>query len=272
MELKDLFVSHKQVEPVSFSFQKPQLPTLMYLNLERAQKVASSEQEDSHIPSPSTQIRNWKVNSTKPLNNATSATNINNEENTEKTYLDNYSIEQNPSNAENNSQFELPSNPVIKETALLKKYRSSQDYVSFKKELDTFINNNPQYKDIKDSLDYLAALESRYQMGVENYQGSKALGWFQFMDNTRHDYNNQSREEFAKDPQAQLKAAAQHYTSLQKQIKGWGGDPDDFVTMYGAWWRPDSARIFIQDPTHNHSTIYNEDFQKIRRRAQDLLA
>ena len=141
-----------------------------------------------------------------------------------------------------------------------------------KKELDTFIANNPQYSNIKNNLDYLAALESRYNMSVENYAGSKALGWFQFMDDTRKPYNNQSRQQFANDAQAQLLTAAKYYTDLQKQVKGWGGDPDDFVTMYGAWWRPDSAKKYIQNPSHNHSTIYNEDFQTIRQRAKDLIS
>jgi hypothetical protein len=44
--------------------------------------------------------------------------------------------------------------------------------------LDKFIEENPEYKDIKDSLYRLASLESSYKMDVTNSAGSGALGWF----------------------------------------------------------------------------------------------
>lgn len=148
---------------------------------------------------------------------------------------------------------------------------SQQNYEFFMQELEKFIAKNPKYKDIKDSLANLAALESNYKLSVENTQGSGALGWFQFMDNTRAAYNTQTREQFARDPQAQLLAAAQHYTKLQQEIRKRGGDPNDFVTMYGAWWRPSSAYQYLQDPNYDFTTKYNENFQKIRQRAQNLV-
>lgn len=46
MNLKDLFVSHKQVEPVSFIKDTPELPKNIYFNLDRAQKVTNSEDID----------------------------------------------------------------------------------------------------------------------------------------------------------------------------------------------------------------------------------
>ena len=146
-----------------------------------------------------------------------------------------------------------------------------QDYEFFIQELEKFITENPKYKDIKDSLANLAALESNYKLSIENTQGSGALGWFQFMDNTRAAYNTQTREQFARDPQAQLLAAAQHYTKLQQEIRKRGGDPNDFVTMYGAWWRPASAYQYLLDPNYDITTRYNENFQKIRQRAQNIV-
>ena len=148
---------------------------------------------------------------------------------------------------------------------------SSEDYEFFMQELEKFVEKNPKYKDIKDSLANLAALESNYKLSIENTQGSGALGWFQFMDNTRTAYNTQTREQFAHDPQAQLLVAAQHYTKLQQEIRKRGGDPDDFVTMYGAWWRPSSAYQYLQNPNYDFTTKYNENFQKIRQRAQNLV-
>lgn len=161
----------------------------------------------------------------------------------------------------NNHEIEIP----------LKQSSSSTDYEFFMQELEKFVENNPKYKDIKNYLANLAALESNYKLNIENKQGSGALGWFQFMDSTRAAYNTQTREQFAHDPQAQLLAAAQHYTKLQKEIRKRGGDPDDFVTMYGAWWRPSSAYQYLQDPNYNITTKYNENFQKIRQRARNLV-
>lgn len=46
MNLKDLFVSHKQVEPVSFIKDTPELPKNIYFNLDRAQKVVNPEDTD----------------------------------------------------------------------------------------------------------------------------------------------------------------------------------------------------------------------------------
>lgn len=55
MELSDLFVSYKQVDPVSFHFNKPTLPQPIYLNAERAKQVTSEE------PSEAEDMSTWSV-------------------------------------------------------------------------------------------------------------------------------------------------------------------------------------------------------------------
>lgn len=47
MELKDLFVNHKQVDPVVFNKPHIELPKPIYLNRDRAQQVTSSESTDT---------------------------------------------------------------------------------------------------------------------------------------------------------------------------------------------------------------------------------
>ncbi len=155
----------------------------------------------------------------------------------------------------------------------LKKIRESnpQRYATFRQELDKFIEQNPKYANIKESLDYLAALESGYKMDANNTQGSGALGWFQFLDSTRKQYNQQTRTQFAQDPQAQLLSAAKYYTNLQNNIRARGGDPKDFVTMYGAWWNPSSAYAYLKDSNYDYKTQYNESFSRVRKKAQDLV-
>ena len=46
MNLSDLFVSHKQVDPVKFDRDEPTLPQPIYLNLDRAKKVTSENPTD----------------------------------------------------------------------------------------------------------------------------------------------------------------------------------------------------------------------------------
>ena len=188
-----------------------------------------------------------------------------------KTYPE-YREELSESPEDNNAVVKVDNDGEISIT--LKKIRKDnpQDYATFRQELDKFIEQNPKYTNIKEQLDYLAALESEYKMGVPNAQGSGALGWFQFMDSTRKPYNQQTRAQFAQDPQAQLLAAAKYYTYLQNNIRARGGDPKDFVTMYGAWWRPSSAYTYLKDNTHDYKTQYNESFIGVRKRAQDLLS
>ena len=235
MQLSELFVSHKQVDPVSFEGDEPDISLPLYYNRTRAQKVATPE-VPVETEDATEDLTTWKV----PEVDTTPGWSV--------------------------RIAETPANPSAK----LGDYRKSAGYTQFKSELDKFIEQNPTYASIKDDLDYLAALESSYNLGITNDKGSGALGWFQFLDNTRNIYNKQSRAEFAKDPQAQLMAAARHYTSLQNSVRNKGGDPNDFVTMYGAWWRPQSAYAYIKDNTHDYKTKYGESFSNIRKRAQEL--
>mgnify|MGYP003294338683 CR=1 FL=1 len=56
MELSDLFVSYKQVDPVLFHFDEPTLPQPIYLNAERAKQVTSEE------PAEAEDMSTWSVN------------------------------------------------------------------------------------------------------------------------------------------------------------------------------------------------------------------
>jgi flagellum-specific peptidoglycan hydrolase FlgJ len=62
MQLSDLFVSHKQVEPVSFTTKTPSLPQPIYLNRERAQTVTSeTKPEEDTSTWKAEEPLNWKV-------------------------------------------------------------------------------------------------------------------------------------------------------------------------------------------------------------------
>ena len=62
MQLSDLFVSHKQVEPVSFTTKTPSLPQPVYLNRERAQAITSeTKPEEDTSTWKAEEPLNWKV-------------------------------------------------------------------------------------------------------------------------------------------------------------------------------------------------------------------
>lgn len=60
MELRDLFVSFKQVDPVQFDKPKPELPKPIYLNFDRAQKVTSGNVETDNVTTEEGDM-NWVV-------------------------------------------------------------------------------------------------------------------------------------------------------------------------------------------------------------------
>lgn len=61
MELNDLFVSHKQVEPVRFDFEKPKLPQSIYLNLDRAKQVANPDDPVKENEPETEDMSTWSV-------------------------------------------------------------------------------------------------------------------------------------------------------------------------------------------------------------------
>ena len=62
MELGDLFVSYKQVDPVSKSFVKPDLPDPIYINLDRAREVTSGSPESTSADEAASEdMTTWKV-------------------------------------------------------------------------------------------------------------------------------------------------------------------------------------------------------------------
>lgn len=63
MQLSDLFVSHKQVDPVTFNRDEPTLPQPIYLNLDRARKATTDESETTEETTPEEKedMHTWKV-------------------------------------------------------------------------------------------------------------------------------------------------------------------------------------------------------------------
>lgn len=72
MRLDELFVSHKQVDPISFEKDKPELPKNIYFNLDRAQKAVSGDTSDTSswkVGGNESSTYDWKVGYGKSTSN-----------------------------------------------------------------------------------------------------------------------------------------------------------------------------------------------------------
>lgn len=72
MRLDELFVSHKQVDPISFEKYKPELPKNIYFNLDRAQKAVSEDTSNTSswkVGGNESSTYDWKVGYGKSTSN-----------------------------------------------------------------------------------------------------------------------------------------------------------------------------------------------------------
>lgn len=261
MNLSELFVSHKQVENVDFDDSVDPITSPMLTDLARVrtllkptpESLPEVEYDTSSIPG----VYSWVVASEQDGYGGNSPTNLG------------WKVK---FGTKTESMPTGSTQQTTKKYESLAKKRQSPYYKTFRQELDKFIESRPEYGDIKEHLDYLASLESTYKQNASNAAGSGALGWFQFTDGTRKQYSNKSRVDFASDAQEQLLAAAKYYRNLQNSLKLWGGDPNDFASMYGMWWRPQSQKDFMKDPNYDYVTQWGESFRDVRQKAIDLLA
>lgn len=78
MKLNELFVSHKQVDPISFEKDTPELPKNIYFNLDRAQRVTSDKPKDTSTWKVGNDngSYDWKVGYNKPNNTISSQAEI----------------------------------------------------------------------------------------------------------------------------------------------------------------------------------------------------
>lgn len=167
-------------------------------------------------------------------------------------------------------------NPIVIEEpvkARIGRISNSSDYYKFIAQLDNWAIKNNIDDETKRKLEFLAGLESSYRQGVENSQGSGALGYFQFLDSTRHQYNTMSRKEFANNAEAQFDAALKHIKSLEREFAPYKDLQEkakltDLQVLYGAWWHPGDMKKYLKDNTYNRITKYNESIQQMLKKAR----
>lgn len=145
----------------------------------------------------------------------------------------------------NNTSSHLPSY-----TIRARKVSNGDNYNTFITAYNEYLKQNPQYSKYKDLLTSIAGLESSYNPSAKN-KGSSALGWFQFLDSTRSDYDTSSREDFANNYNLQFDVASRHIDHLMKQVEPYKNKAKelgltDLQTIYGMWWRPGSMLNYLE--------------------------
>lgn len=154
-----------------------------------------------------------------------------------------------------------------------RKVNNSTGYKQFQAQLDEYFNNHPEDSGYRDMLTNIAAMESSFNQHATN-KWSSALGYFQFVDGTRKQYNTMSREDFSNDAQAQIQTAIAHLKDLKDGIQR-NVDTDTITKsgltplqiMYGMWWRPKSMYNYLYTGKDSFSTKDGMNIKKILEKA-----
>lgn len=134
-------------------------------------------------------------------------------------------------------------------------------YNEFKTRFNNYLNsrldiNDADKQTLKDILTPIAAMESGFNSKIGN-KNSSALGYFQFVDGTRKNYSNYSREEFMNDPNKQFDAAINYFNDIKRMLKPYENkikerDITPLQAVYGMWWRPASIINFLKTGEDNY--------------------
>lgn len=96
----------------------------------------------------------------------------------------------------------------------------------------------------KTTLMKIASLESRFNPKAQS-KNSSAAGWFQFIDSTRKDYSNLSREQFKNNVDAQVLAASQLYDDNARFLRS-NGIAATGEAIAASWLNPKWAKNYYK--------------------------
>ena len=96
----------------------------------------------------------------------------------------------------------------------------------------------------KTTLMKIASLESRFNPKAQS-KNSSAAGYFQFIDSTRNNYSNLSREQFKNSPDAQVLAASQLYDDNARFLRN-NGIAATGEAIAASWLNPTWAKNYYK--------------------------
>lgn len=244
MTLSDLLVTYNQV-------RTPEVPEMPELK----QDFHTDDRYSRYIQ----YVDEKKNNATKSENNTWQGWTLNNPVSQWFVGESQQSTSEQPDSQPEASQSENPTQTTSSGqsvTARAKRVSRSAGYNNFVTAYDKFLAENPQYSKYKDLLTSIAGLESSYQQDISN-KHSSALGWFQFLDKTRSNYTNTSREEFASNPNLQFEVASRHMDDIMRQVSPYKDRAKELgltylQLVYGMWWRPKSMINYLKTGSDNY--------------------
>lgn len=249
MDLKDLLVSYRTLDIPTVEVNTEDLPEF---NLNRQiaavkSKIETQPEEESQRAFAWTQLT--------PYTNTTAATSSNQkQEQTIKT------------------QAQQPQESIIHIGNRIRSIQASnqKEFNEFNQAYDSYLKKHPEDSDpnMRIILSNIAAHESGYKAGVKNPKSS-AFGYFQMIDSTRKMYSDLSKEDFAKNPEAQIEAAVKLYKAISSkyivpnQAKLQQRGVDLASAMYGYWFRPASMSTYLQKGSDNYADPQGTNLNKV---------
>lgn len=161
--------------------------------------------------------------------------------------------------------------------ARLDQYKNSDHYKDFIQHINKYFSDNTINDELmKNHLTHIASFESSYDPKA-TVNGSSAIGWFGFTDDTRKDVgNNMTSEQFMNDKNAQIAAAISLYGKRKNLLRNWinqykvninslGKTP--LQLMYGMWWNPESMQNYLRTGKDDFQTKDGMNIKKILEKA-----
>ncbi len=124
----------------------------------------------------------------------------------------------------------------------------------FEQEMNKYMAAHPQDQQYRKTLTLIAKKESNFVLDIPNPR-STAVGWFQFVDSTRRGVMpNLTKQQFRKDPQAQITAAVRLLKACRAESNRFKNRRglSQIQIDYGMWFSPAELKKYLAT---GHSTF-----------------
>lgn len=128
----------------------------------------------------------------------------------------------------------------------------SKGSTSFEAAMNSYLAKHPEDASYRQTLTKIAEKESGFKSNAKNSHSS-ASGYFQFIDSTRKQYSNVSKEQFLNDPEEQISAAVKLLKANRKisskfsNVRGLS----QLQVDYGMWFSPKALTNYLKTGTSN---------------------
>lgn len=140
----------------------------------------------------------------------------------------------------------------------------------FEQEMNKYMAAHPQDQQYRKTLTLIAKKESNFVLDIPNPR-STAVGWFQFVDSTRRGVMpNLTKQQFRKDPQAQITAAVRLLKACRAESNRFKNRRglSQIQIDYGMWFSPAELKKYLATGHSNYKdaqgTSLMDVFNKVK--------